>query len=741
MERDITLRGIKEEQKYPDDMDKECGKNVSSLVKRCTSHLPDLRPTVKEILKSKMIPSLENKQIILNQFENEFLEKNNKFINEFLKILIKRKKKRIKEYYDSINTNAIFSQEENSINDLNKTNISKGKEKNNKCINENSTLIMYDDDFYSSLFFPLPKLLDLNPNHQNINDSAIYTLSVFEKVRFQIQQILNKYNAFYFKLSEFELYNKFNEFCYYNSNENKFCTIYLKNNTYECAITENGVLLSKSKNMYNNLNKMISSVYNSRFYNSFTPITFYYDSSGVIYSSYPFNCSKEYAEYNDIICSSIWKESNNLYDYDSKYIINNLIMIFNILRDFNFPSKYIEIRINSSIILDVIYDHFLKKKYSSEELEEVKIKTLLIISSLLNKRDYQFNINELTKLLHEKRALDKIPIQINELKNLINYINEEKKENEQKKIQIKNPETTEEKEKRINEENKIKSYFEDIYWESNYDNLNKYKNKLSIDYTLIPENLQFYSGFFLQICYNKDKTILPLIEGGIIDNYLYDKEKKENEQLKGFSFIVYMKNIFEIKLKGSQLGKNKSTNYLYDVLIIRTDENVQIKLLNDLGKTCIEEKLKYLIIYKPQNKKVDFKEYYQIYRMRQIISINLMEKKKEEEEKKERIKNKEKKEKIKGRKEKKEKEKEKKEKEKKEKEKIKEKEKEKEKEKNKEKNKETSNESEEEDNIIEVFYSTQTLDKNKVSKKENITLQEIRSDFKFFLKPSNNDNE
>ena len=752
MERDITLRGIKEEQKYPDDMDDKCGKNVSSLVKRCTNYLPELRPTVKEILKSKMIPSLENKQKILLQFNNEFLEKNNKLINDFLKIIIERKKKRIIEYYDSINTNVISSQEENSLADLNKTNISKGREKNNRSINENSTLINYDDGFYSSLFSPLPKLLDLNPNHQNINDSAIYTLSVFEKVRFQIQQILNNYNAFYYKLSEFELYNKFNEFCYYNSNENKFCKIYLKENTYECASTENGVLLSKSKNMYNNLNKMILSVYKSRFYNSFTPITFYYDSSGVIYNSYPFSCSKEYAEYNDIICSSIWKESNNLYDYDSKYIINNLRMIFNILRDFNFPSKNIEIRINSSIILDVIYDHFLKKKYSSEELEEVKIKTLLIISSLLNKRDYQFNIDDLTKLLHEKRALDKMPIQINELKSLINYINEEKKENEHRKIQIKNPETTEEKEKRINEENKIKSYFENTYWESSYDNLTKYRNKISIDYTLIPENLQFYSGFFLQICYNKDKTILPLIEGGIIDNYLYDIKKNENEeQLKGFSFIVYMKNIFEIKLKAiSQLGRNKSTNYLYDVLIIRTDENVQIKLLNDLAKTCIEEKLKYLIIYKPQNKKVDFKEYYQIYRMRQIISINLMEKK-EEEEKKERIKNKEKKEKIRGKKEKKEKEKEKKEKEKKEKEKkekekkekekLKEKDKEKEKEKNKEKNKENANESEEEDNIIEVFYSTQTLDKNKVSKKEDITLQEIRSDFKFFLKPSNNDNE
>lgn len=42
-----------------------------------------------------------------------------------------------------------------------------------------------------------------------------------------------------------------------------------------------------------------------------------------------------------------------------------------------------------------------------------------------------------------------MPIQINELKSLINYINEEKKENEHRKIQIKNPETTEEKEKEL----------------------------------------------------------------------------------------------------------------------------------------------------------------------------------------------------------------------------------------------------------------------------------------------------
>ena len=93
--------------------------------------------------------------------------------------------------------------------------------------------IIYDDSFYTSLFSPLPKLLDLNLNHQIINDSAIYTLLTFEKVRFQIHQILNNYNAFYYKLSEFELYNKFNKFYYYNSNENiNECILLMKMGFY-----------------------------------------------------------------------------------------------------------------------------------------------------------------------------------------------------------------------------------------------------------------------------------------------------------------------------------------------------------------------------------------------------------------------------------------------------------------------------------------------------------------------------
>ena len=694
MERDITLRKINTEQLYPNDMEEKCGKNVTQLVKRCTNHDPKKRPTIEELLKSKLIPaSVQTKQKILKQFESQFLEKNIKLVNDFLKIIIETKKKVI--------LNTSLANEENSIND--------GKTKSKKDEND---LSIYNDSFFSSLFCPLPKILDLNPNQQNINDSSIYTLSIYEKVRFQIQQILNKYNAFYYKLSEIEIYSKKNEFYYYNSNEKKFSKIYLNNNIDECVTTQNGGLLTKSKNMFLNLKNMISSIYNTRFFKTFVPITFYYDSSGVLCNSFNFGSFKEYNEYNDMICCSIWKESDFL-DFNEKYIINNLKIILNILGEFTFPSKYIEIRINSSIILDSIYDHFLKKNFQGEKLEEKRINILLTISSLLNKRDYQYSINDLVKLLKEKKALDEMPIQINELTKLIDNLNHEKSNTISNKTNLKNQELTE-REKRNNEEDYINSLFDSEYWEENLDNLNKFKNSVFIDYTLIPENLQFYSGFFLQVCYIKEKRRLPLIEGGIIDNYLYDPEKTE-DQLKGFSFIVNLKNIFEIKLKiFSQLGKNRSFTFLYDCLIIRTHKEIQINLLNDLGKLCKESKLKYIIIYKPQDEKIDFNKYFLLYRMKRLISINKSKNKKKKEKVKEvpigkgkdkkREKNKDRgKEKIKYR------------------------------EKEEETDKDKDNAINEE-NIIDVNYSIEVWDKNKIIKKEKLNIKDLEKEFSFFDK-------
>ena len=368
--------------------------------------------------------------------------------------------------------------------------------------------------------------------------------------------------------------------------------------------------------------------------------------------------------------------------------------------------------------------------------------------------DKNFLQNELNSQM--KNISEELPIRYNELKELIKYYESEKKEKDTNKKTKKNLESAEEREKRLNEENKIKLYFDKLYWESNYDILTKYENKINFDYNLIPENLQFYSGFFLQVSFVREKVSIPLIEGGIIDNYLYDQEKTE-EQLKGFSFIVYMKNFFQIKMKSLSIGKIRNTNFLYDCLIVRTHEDVQIKLLNDLGNTCSEEKLKYQIIYKPQDKNIDFKNYYSLYRMKQLIVINLNEqniekenkeidieineKKKEKwKEKKERKEKKEKERKEKEKKEKEKKEKEKKEKEKKEKDKKdkekKDKEKKEKEKKEKEREKENESENEEQEDKIEVTYTCLTWDKEQVQKVENMNLQEIKNSFKFYFKQS-----
>ena len=48
---------------------------------------------------------------------------------------------------------------------------------------------------------------------------------------------------------------------------------------------------------------------------------------------------------------------------------------------------------------------------------------------------------------------------------------------------------------------------------------NYFKN-IKIDFSLIPNNLVYYSDFYFQVCFTNHKyTKLPFIEGGRIDNY------------------------------------------------------------------------------------------------------------------------------------------------------------------------------------------------------------------------------
>ena len=94
MERDIILRAINQKNIFPQDLEEICGKNAAELIRKCTLRDPKLRPSIDEIIDSKLIPSFETKNKILKKFD-ELLEKNLKLINDFMNIIIKKKEKYI----------------------------------------------------------------------------------------------------------------------------------------------------------------------------------------------------------------------------------------------------------------------------------------------------------------------------------------------------------------------------------------------------------------------------------------------------------------------------------------------------------------------------------------------------------------------------------------------------------------------------------------------------------------------
>ena len=90
MERDIVLRGIKDEQKYPNDFEDLCFNlkvpNVYKIVKMCTNHDPKERPSAEKLLNSKLIPYILDEKSVLHNFYN-IIEDNQIFFFKNLKIV------------------------------------------------------------------------------------------------------------------------------------------------------------------------------------------------------------------------------------------------------------------------------------------------------------------------------------------------------------------------------------------------------------------------------------------------------------------------------------------------------------------------------------------------------------------------------------------------------------------------------------------------------------------------------
>ena len=95
------------------------------------------------------------------------------------------------------------------------------------------------------------------------------------------------------------------------------------------------------------------------------------------------------------------------------------------------------------------------------------------------------------------------------------------------------------------------------------------REKVVIDFSLIPNKFLFYSGIFFKVIYSYpegdvEKRII-LADGGRIDNFLNQPEMKNCKPhpfpYKGFSMRFYTQKMFKIKAKINKLKKR-----IYDLI-------------------------------------------------------------------------------------------------------------------------------------------------------------------------------
>ena len=562
MERNIVLRGIKEDKKYPKDFEDICPSNVVKIVKLCTNHNPKERPSAQDLLNSKLIPYVLNEKNVVDNF-NDIIEDNQSFSSKFLEILIQK------------NLNNMYSD-------------------NYLCNN------LFFKKFEDSQIMQL-----LHKKEINIQPHLYYY--IMELINFKIKSTFHENHVCYKRLTEIELFSNFNKINVNNevinlNEENKSIDYPLD----ELMLSKSGEIIYFSENIIRNFSKFIQNFEENKLLQNLIPITFYSDS--LITN---FNKTRNLKiQYNDISYFSIWGNVNNEIevDYDEKYVADSFKIIFQLIKNLEI-SKSILIRVNSSNIFDKIFNQILGKK---ENIKKIQLKTLLEISKVFNVREGEISFKELKKLIINHKV--NIPISIENLNELITWMNINGDLNSILKRFG--------KKLLYDEIKKLSEYLKySHYWVSFFDE-RKYLNKIKIDFSLIPNNLIYYSDFFFQICYidHKNKKI-PLFEGGRIDNYFDNLTNAKN--IHGFSYQIYLENLFLIyENKFREVFDFK--HFKYDILIINNSDLKESK--DEIGKFLTyvfkdkKVNLKIEIIFKKQNK-IDFDFYFKIYKMKFLIVL------------------------------------------------------------------------------------------------------------------------
>ena len=507
IERDRILRKIKEKHQFPENF-KLLSKNLQELIINLTDLQPEKRMSAKKLLNSDLIPLRLNEEEDIIKFKKMIHEKNS-YIEKSIKILMNFK-------IDKTN---------NNINNI------ENYDNNN------------DDD-------------NLNYIYQNFDYDA------FENKNKILNCIYSIFNLNYLSLIKFNDICKFNNFFQIFDSKNGKNILIEKN-----EIDYDNLFLKKDGSIYQKIS--LFDFFNSFFNNNFFNNNFNNNNENNEIIKYYLNkfFILDFKEFYLIF--QIWKK--NFFEENEKFYVDNLQKIYFILENLNIDQKNIIIKINSTEIIDLIFD---KINFTSKE----KHKILQNFNKYSNKIPKNINKNYLN--LSGNFELLKVKLKSN--KKILDVIN------------------------------KIEGFFKlNFLWKKKIRNF--YNKNIIFDLSLIPKNLNFYSGLFIQIYIKNFNEQNIFIEAGKIDNLI---NYNNNDKLKGFAIKIFPKNLY---ISQSFIFEKK---YKIDLLILRKN-NVSNKDFDKfLTISNIKLNFQYDFVYKPlENDNIDFNLFFEYYQMKCILFI------------------------------------------------------------------------------------------------------------------------
>lgn len=458
MQRDEALKNVKEKHSFPADFDKYASKNIIQIIEKLTRVDPISRPSSYELLSSNAIPLTFSETRVIDNFA-KIIKDNYLLKNKFLKIImdknIKEIAKQSKINFDNSHTGSI----------------------GNIAIINNK----------------------INLTHFSIN--------IQENIRKKIEKILTKNNCVFLRFNEFVVFSDLKK--YFDSNKNEIVALpesllSCDSLNYELFMSQSGDIIKPSKNFYeallswlNNIKSKNFNNYNLNLLNANTSSKLNFDLASYSNSIFPLalytyskqidnlnNSSNKFLERNYLNFVNLWTKGVGeiqLND-DEFYEMNSTSIALLCLYKLELSNNII-IVINSSFIIDII---FQRLNFD----DRTKFRILNILSMLRKKNEYKnspcadiFNKN-IALFEADKDKLMKLSLLLDLQGNIDNI---------RKKFDKKNS--------IFFELEKIYNFILKICDMENMKKIANLKNKIKVDFSCLPNNLDFYSGIFYKIKY------------------------------------------------------------------------------------------------------------------------------------------------------------------------------------------------------------------------------------------------